>query len=260
MFMLNLAIRSLWNRRLAAALTVIAIGLSVTLLLGVERLRTDARAGFADTISGTDLIVGGRSGGVQLLLYSVFHIGSATNNIGWQSYQEIRSHPNVVWTVPLSLGDWHRGFRVVGTTKDFFEHYHYAREENLAFSAGGPFEDVFEAVLGAEVAEKLHYAPGQQIVLAHGAGDVSFTEHASMPFTVVGVLTRTGTPVDRSVFVDLTGIEAIHVGWEGGAPVPGIRDYAAARDEDRPHAEDDHRFHGRPGFSYCHLQGPAIHQ
>lgn len=223
MFALGLALRSLWNRRLAAAFTVLAIGLSVALLLGVERLRSDARAGFADTISGVDLIVGGRSGGVQLLLYSVFHIGSATNNIGWASYREIAAHPGVAWTVPLSLGDSHRGYRVVGTTPAFFERYRHARDRRIAFAAGRPFESTFEAVLGAEAAERLGYTLGQEIIVAHGAGEVSFMEHSNMPFVVSGILARSGTPIDRSVLIGLDGIEAIHLGWEGGAPLPGVK-------------------------------------
>lgn len=222
-FLFDLAVKSLWNRRLTAIFTLIAVGFSVALLLGVERLRADARAGFADTISGVDLIVGGRSGGVQLLLYSVFHIGSATHNIGWQSYQEVAAHPNVKWSVPLSLGDSHRGYRVVGTTQDFFRHYRHARDRMLAFETGAAFEHTFDVVLGAEVAERLGYRTGQEIVIAHGAGAISFVEHANMPFTVTGILARTGTPVDRSILVGLDGIEAIHLGWEGGAPPPGMK-------------------------------------
>ncbi len=113
---LGLAFKSLKNRRLTAALTVVSIALSVTLLIGVERVRNETRESFASTISGTDLIVGARGGPVQLLLYSVFRIGNATNNISWESFEDIARHPKVAWTVPLSLGDSHRGFRVLGTT------------------------------------------------------------------------------------------------------------------------------------------------
>ncbi|MBX2973738.1 MAG: hypothetical protein KF797_11580, partial [Flavobacteriales bacterium] len=118
--LLPLALASLWNRRLTAGLTVIVVALSVSLLLGVERLRNDARESFASTVSRTDLIVGARSGPVQLLLYSVFHIGDATNEVSWPAVQRIAARQEVAWVVPLSLGDSHRGFRVVGTTPDFF--------------------------------------------------------------------------------------------------------------------------------------------
>ena len=220
---LGLAVKSLLNRRTTVGLTLLALAVSVMLVLGVEKLRTEAKASFAATISGTDLIVGARSGSVQLLLYSVFRIGNATNNISWQSYQEIAARPDVAWTVPLSLGDSHRGFRVLGTTDGYFRHYRYARKKPLAFRAGGPFTDLFDAVLGAEVARALGYKLGDPLVVAHGLGAEGFSNHKDKPFRVAGILARTGTPVDRTVHVSLQAIEAIHVDWKSGAPVPGMR-------------------------------------
>ena len=221
MAILSLAWKSLLNRRFTAGLIVFSIALSVALLLGVERLRTESRNSFANTISGTDLVVGARSGAINLLLYSVFRIGDATNNISWKSYRKFAKHPQVKWTIPLSLGDSHRGFRVLGTNDDYFRHYRYGDKQALAFAQGGPFDAVYQAVLGAEVARKLNYRLGQKIVVAHGAGRVSLTEHKDKPFTVVGILRPTGTPVDRSVHVLLEGISAIHKGWISGAPLPG---------------------------------------
>jgi len=218
--LVSLSWKSLRNRRFTALLTVCAIALSVALLLAVERVRTDARESFTNTISGTDLIVGARSGAIQLLLYSVFHIGNATNNISWESYQDISSNSLVKWAVPISLGDSHRGFRVMGTSRAYFEHYRYARDRRLALSRGEPFDGVFEAVIGAEVANELGYRVGDKIVVSHGAGNVSFVQHEDKPFTVSGILARTGTPVDRTVLVSLEGIEAIHVGWQSGTPPP----------------------------------------
>lgn len=214
----TLALRSLWSRRYTAALTICAIAMSVTLLIGVEKIRREARASFANTISGTDLIVGARSGAVQLLLYSVFRIGAATNNISWDSYEMLRGLPSVKWVIPLSLGDSHRGFRVVGTSNEYFEHFRHGRTRNLEFAEGGPFEDLFDAVIGSEVAEALGYSLDESIIVAHGAGDVSFVKHDDLPFRVVGILEHTGTPVDRSVHVSLEGITAIHAGWENGMP------------------------------------------
>ncbi|ENO90722.1 ABC transporter permease [Thauera linaloolentis] len=227
---LALSLRSIGNRRLSVALTVIAVALSVALLLGVERLRNDAREGFAQTISGTDLVVGARGGAVQLLLYSVFHIGNASNNVSWQSMQRLAALPQVQWLVPISLGDSHRGMRVVGTTADFFTHYRHGAGRALGFAQGRAFaaapDGLFEAVVGAEVAARFGYRIGQRIVLSHGSlggeGGPRFADHADKPFTIVGVLGRTGTPVDRSVLVGLEGIEAIHVDWHGGAPIPGL--------------------------------------
>jgi len=221
MHILVLALKSILNRKFTIALTIFSIALSIMLLLGVERLRNDARESFAHTISGTDLIVGARSGPVQLLLYTVFRIGNPTNNVSWESYQEIRKQPLVDWTVPLSLGDSHRGFRVLGTSIDYFRHYHYGDGESLEFANGAPFVNIYDAVIGADVARELNYDLGQEIVLSHGTGDVSFVQHDDKPFRIVGILNKTGTPVDRTVHVSLAGIEAIHLGWENGAPMPG---------------------------------------
>ena len=221
MYLLRLALTSLNNRRFTALLTVFAIALSVCLLLAVERIRTETRASFANTISGSDLIVGARSGSVNLLLYSVFRIGNATNNIRWDSFEHFASHPRVKWAIPLSLGDSHRGYRVLGTSAAYFEHYQYGRNQALQFTEGQPFDDLFEVVLGAEVADALDYKVGQQIVLAHGVSTVSLVKHDDKPFTVVGILARTGTPVDRTLHIPLAGMEALHVDWQNGMPARG---------------------------------------
>ncbi|MDP3845186.1 MAG: ABC transporter permease [Pseudomonas sp.] len=222
MYLFRLALASLANRRFTALLTVFAIALSVCLLLAVERVRSEARSSFASTISGTDLIVGARSGSINLLLYSVFRIGNATNNIRWDSFEHFAADPKVKWAIPISLGDSHRGYRVLGTTPTYFEHYHYGRDQALELAQGRGFaSDPFEVTLGAEVADALHYQLGQQIVLAHGVATISLVKHDDKPFTVVGILKRTGTPVDRTLHISLQGMQALHVDWQNGVPAHG---------------------------------------
>lgn len=221
MILARLVWRSLANRWVTALLTILAVAASVALLLAVEKVRAGARDSFADTISGTDLIVGARAGDVQLLLYAVFRIGNATANLTWESYQDIAARPEVAWIVPISLGDSHKGFRVLGTNNDYFTHYRHRRAQRLEFAAGGQFADLFDTVVGADVAERLGYRIGAPIVVSHGIGDVSFTDHADKPFRVSGILAKTGTPVDRTVHIALDALEAIHVDWRGGARMPG---------------------------------------
>ena len=170
MIILRLALQSLANRKLTALLTILSIALSVALLLGVEKVRTGARQSFADTISGTDLILGARGGSLNLLLYSVFRIGNATNNVTWKTYQDIAARPEIDWIVPISLGDSHRGFRVMGTVADYFKLYHYRHGRPLEFASGGPFSDLFDAVIGADVAAQLGYKTGDKIVVGARAG------------------------------------------------------------------------------------------
>ncbi|KIP78644.1 peptide ABC transporter permease [Vibrio harveyi] len=223
----KLAWKSLMNRKATAILTIMTVAISVVLLLGVERIRTQAKDSFANTISGTDLIVGGRSGQVNLLLYSVFRIGNATNNIDWKSYEEFANHSAVDWAIPISLGDSHKGFRVMGTNQSYFEHYKYGNKQPLKLSEGREFNGLFETVLGSDVAKQLGYKIGSEIIIAHGISDVGFSRHDNLPFKVVGILAPTGTPVDKTVHVSLEAIEAIHVGWESGArlgPTPSANE------------------------------------
>ena len=210
-----LAGKSLKSRRSTAILTIVSIAVSVILLLGVEKVRVNAKSSFANTISGTDIIVGARSGSIQLLLYSVFRIGSATNNITWKSYQDIAQQKGVKWTIPISLGDSHRGFRVMGTSRDYFSVYQYGEKRTLKFSSGAQFEGVFDAVIGSEVANTLNYSIGDQVIISHGTGSASFAQHKDKPFVISGILEHTGTPVDRTMHVSLAGIEAMHVNWQG---------------------------------------------
>ncbi|MCG8433843.1 MAG: ABC transporter permease, partial [Gammaproteobacteria bacterium] len=217
---LPLAIKSLRSRRWTALLTILSIATAVSLFVAVENIRQGSRESFERTISGTDLIVGARSSAINLVLYSVFQIGNATNNVSWTTYEEIRERKDVAWTVPISLGDSHRGYRVIGTTDGYFEHYRFADSRQLRLQRGEVFEDLFDIVIGAQVARELAYDVGTTLTLSHGTGAASFSEHKDRPFVVTGVLEATGTPVDRSVLVSLPAIEAIHVGWQNGAPTP----------------------------------------
>jgi len=218
---LLLALKSAWARRLTLCITLVAIALAAALLLAVERIRHDARQSFVQSISGVDLVAGARTGGAQLMLYAVFHAGSATNNIRWDSFASIAAHPAVDWAIPVSLGDSHRGFPVIGTNSDYFAYFRYADRQSLLFSSGKPFTDVFEAVLGSEVARQHNYRVGDRITLTHGMEDLG-PEHDNKPFIVIGILRPTGTPVDRSIHVSLEAISAIHLDWAGGAPLPGL--------------------------------------
>jgi putative ABC transport system permease protein len=219
--LVGLAVKSAWNRRLTLSLIVLSVSLATVLLVGLERVRGQVRTAFVQAISGTDLVVGARGSQIQIVLYAVFHLGGATNNIGWDSAQKLAARPEVAWTIPLSMGDSHAGYPVVATDGTFFERFRYRRDQALKLAKGRAFGDVFEVVLGSEVAAKLGYDLGQSLALRHGLGQVG-PDHADKPFEVVGVLAPTGSPVDRSLYINLASMEAIHIDWRGGAPIRGF--------------------------------------
>ena len=217
--LLKLTFNSLYARLLTVGMTVFAISLSLMLYMSVEKLRTSAYTSFTDTISQTDLIVGARTSSVQLLLYSVFRIGNATNNITWESYEDVIDKKEVAWSVPISLGDSHKGFRVMGTNNEFFKRYKFRGGQSIELEQGNNLDDLYDVIIGAGVAEKLNYSVGTPLIVSHGLQ--SFSDHDDQPFKVSGILAKTGTPVDNTVIVSLEAIEAIHVDWSTGAKIPG---------------------------------------
>ncbi len=228
MIHLKLAMKSIRNRSVSAFLTILSIALSVVLLLSVERSRRAAQDGFTNSISKVDLLVGGRTGPLNLILYTVFNMGNPSNNVTWESYQEIKNLPEVDWTIPYSLGDSHKGFRVVATDENFYTYYQYRGDGKIEFSNGSSAKEIWDVVIGSEVADQLKYNLGQDVVIAHGVtkGD-AVVFHEDKPFKIVGILKPTGTAVDQSIYITLQGMEAIHLDWTSGA-VPNSQTSIAA--------------------------------
>lgn len=217
----QLAWKSLKNRKFSTVLTVFSMMLSLVLLMTVERVKRAAEDGFTQSISGIDLVVGARSGPLQIILYSVFNIGQATQNVSIESYDEIRKRPEVQWTIPYSLGDGHKGFRVVATNQDFFRYYQFRSKEKIEFSEGRIFKDYFDVVIGTDVAKKLGYNVGSEVVVAHGVtSGIAIQQHDDKPFHVVGIMKPTGTALDRALYISLEAMEAIHIDWQSGS-APG---------------------------------------
>ena len=236
--LLPLALASLRNRAGTVFLTLLTIALSTFLFLGVEKIRTGAKAGFESTLSGTDLIVGARSAPVNLLLASVFRIGDTPANMSWETAEAITERPDVAWTVPLSLGDSYQGERVLGTTPDYFSRYLYGNGRPLAVAEGRLFEDLFDVVVGASTARELGLALGDEIELTHGLGQAGISDHEHHHFTITGILAPTGTPVDRTLHVPLEAIEAIHIGFEEG--LRGAAAEALHEALEQGHVDDHH--------------------
>jgi putative ABC transport system permease protein len=219
--LLHITLLSLKNRMITAGLTVFVIALSTSLLLGTEIIKQSARNSFSSAVSGIDLVVGPRTGSLQLLLYTVFHMGSPVANISAKTWKEIDSMPETAWTIPVSLGDSHKGYRVVGTNENMYKYFAFHKGQKIEFADGTSPSGVFDAALGSEAAKNLHYKTGQSIVISHGITTVGgIADHKDKPFTVTGILKATGTPLDRAVFVTLEGLEAVHVDWkDGGVPL-----------------------------------------
>lgn len=219
--------KSLRNRAFTSFLCILSIALSIALYLGIQRLRKGAEEGFTNTISQTDFIVGAKGGAINLLLYSVFHMGQAVNNVRFSTYEMVKNNPIVKWTIPISLGDSYKGFRVVGTDENFYLHYRFRGDQKVEIHKGKIAFGVFDVVLGSDVAENLKHNVGDKIVLTHGIQAEGLYHHDQTPFEITGILKKTHTPIDKSVYISLLGMEAMHIGWETGVPDNKVIDQSA---------------------------------
>ncbi len=217
--MFKLLLQSIRSRLLPVSLVTVTLMASMVLLLSIERIQQATEQGFNQSISGVDVIIGPRSSSLEVVLYTVFHLGRPTNNITMATVDELRQRDDIDYLVPIALGDSHKGFRVIATESDYFKHVKYAGNKSLSFASGEAFNTLEGAVIGADVAKKLNYQLGDNIHISHGSGDIIGQQHDDFSFKVSGVLGKTGTPIDQALFVDLKGYELIHLGWQSGTKV-----------------------------------------
>ncbi len=221
--MFKLLIKSFRSRLLPVSLVIITLMASMVLLLSIERVQKATEAGFNQSISGVDAIIGPRSSSLELVLYTVFHLGRPTNNITMKTIDDIKQREDVEYLVPIALGDSHQGFRVIATEKNYFKYIKYSGDKPLSFSSGQAFEEISGAVIGADVAKRLNYQVGTKIHISHGSSQAVAKKHDDFSFQVKGVLKKTGTPIDQAVFIDLRGYELIHLGWQSGTKIFNLK-------------------------------------
>lgn len=222
--MLSLLLKSMRSRIIPTSLVTISLMASMVLLLSIERIQQGAEEGFNQSISGVDAIIGPRSSSLELVLYTVFHLGRPTNNITTKTINDVKQRSDISWLVPIALGDSHRGYRVIATEPNYFQHIRYGNNQSLTFSEGAPFTELSEATLGSDVAKKLNYSVGSEIQITHGSIESIASKHDDFSFTVTGVLNKTGTPIDQAIFLDLKGYELLHLGWKSGKKVFSLED------------------------------------
>jgi putative ABC transport system permease protein len=207
--LVKIAIKTALDRKMTLTLLIISVAISVLLLIGIKQINAQLRRSFVQSVSGTDLIVGAKGSGIELILYSVFHLGKASYSMNYRQALEITNYADVNWAIPISLGDTHQNYPVVATNDKYFSIYKYK------LAKGRIFNDIFEVVIGSQAAHRLNYNLGDKIILMHGKK--LGMAHDDRPFTVVGVLDTTGKPTDDSLFINLESMTALHLDMGDGA-------------------------------------------
>ena len=255
MTLLGIAWRNIRQRLLTSLLTALSLALGVALVVatlvtgGIVKQAFESGSGL-----GYNMIVGAKGSPLQLVLNSVYLISKPIENISWDFYQQFlpaAERPDGVdgtfaastkTAVPICMGDYYRGFRVIGTNTAYFDRLTIGDGRPFAFSAGRNFrnDEFFGGVLGATVAAKLGLKPGDPFAPTHGADDGKVHD----PFMVTGVLARTDTPVDRGVFVNMEGfyLQDGHAKPVDGEEANGQRKAESGEDADgsREHGNQAH--------------------
>ena len=207
MSIFSIVLKSLRQHLLSTLVTAFSIALAGGLLMSVWVVREESRKTFTQMDGGFDAVLGPRSSSLQLVLNSVFHLEQSPGNIEASDFEKIKADPNVALAVPISVGDNYRGFRLVGTTLDFFNKTEFTPGKKYELSAGRLFNEGFrEAVVGSFVAQRLGLKYGDQFHPYHGLNFNEKEEH-SETYVVVGILKPSNTPADRVIWIPVEGLQ-----------------------------------------------------
>lgn len=209
MKLLALAWRYLWARPLATVLHLVLLTLGLASITFVLLVTEQVQRSFQRDLAGIDLVVGAKGSPMQLILAGVFHIDVPPGNIKLAELQKLAGHPMVAQAIPLSLGDSYQGFRIVGTTPEWLQHY------RLRLAGGRAWKDEMETVVGARAAADLGLKPGDRFVGGHGLG-AGGRSHGDTPYVVTGVLASCGCVADRLLLTSLASVWHVHEAHPAG--------------------------------------------
>lgn len=218
--------QSFMYRKLISVLTILTLSFSLTLLSFVNRVVDGVQSYFTASISSIDLIVGPKGGNLDLLFSTVFQIGSPPYVMNYEAFEKFKNHPSVKAAIPLSFGDSFEGFRVIGTTQDFFNEI-MINQLPIELDQGQFFQGEFDVVIGQAIAEKLKLTINQEIKISHGIGqNYGISQHEDK-FKISGILKKTYGHYDKIVFVNLKSMVHLH----------------EKEESENAHAESDHHDH-----------------
>lgn len=212
--------RYLWSRPLGAALNLLLLSLglgAITFLLLVGHQLNKA---FDRDLAGIDLVVGAKGSPMQLILSGVFHIDVPPGNVPLKAIRELEKNPLIASAIPISLGDNLRGFRIVGTSHAYIQHY------DAALAQGQSWTAPMQVVVGATVAKKLGLVLGNTFAGTHGLGGGGHV-HGDSTYTVTGILAPSGSVLDRLILTDTASVWKVH------------EDFTAVDDDDRKVMEEE---------------------
>lgn len=243
MSILHLSWKNILNKPLNLVLNLVLFALGVGLISLLLLVNVQLEDKFEKNFAGIDLVIGAKGSPLQLILSSLYHLDAPTGNMPVSEAKAFLNpkHPIFKSAIPLSLGDSHRGYRIVGTNTGFIDLY------TAKFAEGKLFEENMEVVVGATVAKNLNIKLADEFKSSHGLiEDENLVHEDAAPFKVVGILEKTGSVIDQLIVTKTQSIWAVH----------DEHDHEA--DESAEHDEAEHN-HDEAGHEHNHEHEEAEH-
>ncbi len=227
MNILHLSWKNILNKPLNLFLNLVLFALGVGLISLLLLVNVQLEDKFEKNFAGIDLVIGAKGSPLQLILSSLYHLDAPTGNMPVSEAKAFLNpkHPIFKRAIPLSLGDSHRGYRIVGTNTGFIDLY------AAKFADGKLFEENMEVVVGATVAKNLNIKLADEFKSSHGLiEDENLVHEDAAPFKVVGILEKTGSVIDQLIVTKTQSIWAVH----------DEHDHEAEESTEHDEAEHDH--------------------
>ena len=225
----KLAWRNIWFKPLNTILSIILLTSSVAIITVLILLEKQFEEKFTNNLDGIDLVMGAQGSPLQLILSSIYQVDAPTGNISLDSAKVWMQNPMVEKAIPLAFGDNYKGFKILGTTQEYLNHF------KVKFSEGKIFDKNFEVVIGSEIAQKLNLNIGDEFFGSHGdAAEGEVHEHYA--YKVVGIAKPTGKVVDNLILCTIPSVWQMHGG----------------------HGEEENPAHGEEG--HVHVEGEEHHE
>jgi putative ABC transport system permease protein len=209
MNLLRLSWKNVIFKPLNMALSLMLFALGVGLITFLLLLNDQIKENFDKNLAGIDLVIGAKGSPLQMILCNMYHIDNPTGNISVKDASPFLNpkHPLIEQSVPLSLGDSYKGFRIVGTDHSFIDLY------GGELSAGALFDSDFEVAIGSNVAKDLKFQIGDRFQSTHGFDDDEDLAHDhGNGFEVIGIFQPTGTVLDQLILTNTASIWHVHGG------------------------------------------------
>lgn len=191
------------SKKLRNFLTIFSILVSVMLIISVQNLTTQLKSNVIENAGAYDILVGAPGSSIQLVLNTIFYYDAPIANINIEYYESLQKDSRVANVVPIGMGDNYNGYKIIGTSNDFFT-------DKYKLKSGELFKNNGEAVIGSTVAKITGLKVGDKFSGMHGLTEEGGHAHADFQYTVVGVLEQTKTPSDTVIYTDIESLWTVH--------------------------------------------------